>query len=112
MENPLGDIDAYAIHFDDPRLDSAAIMPHVAAMEERMLVLMPALSACTKQLVEEANVFGRIYSTASTQFRTPHALILNMGLSDSYASPSHGDGGDTAWCIAFSGKCPENAQGP
>lgn len=108
LHNPGGNLDAYCIHFDDPQFSDAALMPSVAAMEERMIALMPSLSQCQMDLVEAAGVRGRLYSKDSHKFVSRRGLILNMGLSDSYASPCHCDARDAAWCVAFSGKCPAN----
>ena len=108
VDNPGGNLDAYCIHFDDPQFSDGALMSSVAAMEERMIALMPTLSQCQIDLVEAAGVCGQLYSKDSHKFITSCGLIVNMGLSDSYASPAHCDLHDAAWCVAFSGKCPAN----
>jgi hypothetical protein len=109
VSNTAGQLDAYVAHVDESRFSCNALMPHVAAMEERMMQLMPELSACRMSLMREADVTGRLYSEFAKGFLTTRGLIPNMGLSDSYASPCHCDDRDVAWCVAFSGKCVGNA---
>ena len=73
------------------------------AMSVRMHALLPQASAAKVEVLSEAKVRERLYSSQAGEVLSDDLLVNNFGVSAAYQS--HFDTGDVGWTFAFAVKC-------
>ena len=92
VANPDGDLDAYVVHFDEPkRFGGAPLKPLWNALSRRMHAMMPSASAQMVKELHNAHVRERLYSTDAHDVMSDDMLVNNVGVSAAYKSPPHFD---------------------
>ena len=106
IANAQGDLDAYVVHFDYPRLFCASGLTKLwNGISRRMHALLPSVSQQMIEMLRKARVRERLYSVAAIDAVSDDLLVNNVGVSAAYQSPPHFDVTDVGWTFAFSCKC-------
>lgn len=110
VNNPLGVLDAYIDHFEEPACAPAQLMPTWEALASHMRVMLPTTCEKLATELEERNVRERLYSTTGLAVVSRDLIVNNVGASAGYCSPAHFDSRDVGPTFAFAVKCPECGQ--